>query len=374
MLHRVEEGSFLAILGPSGSGKTSLMNTLAGRVRATRNQHNKLNGLVTFRGTPITPQIARQISYITQEDFVFSFLTVYETLLLSAKFHLPITTSSEEIEEKVLFIANELGLSDVLQSLIGNANQRGISGGEKKRVAIGKELMSEPQYLFLDEPTTGLDSFQAYSLVELLKSLTHNGRVVISVLHQPRSSIFELFDNLLLLSLGKTMYFGDAALVLEYFNRIGYQCPEHHNPGDFLLDIISVDSRSETAKLDTTTKVSFIASKWISSAPTGGLFTSSADRMTTLRLESPVTNFTPEATTIWEKYVHWNVCFKLLLWRAAVETSRNSLALSIRCLTTLLIVALLSLVFQNLPYTEASIRDRQGLLFFVSINQVHILL
>ena len=150
---------------------------------------------------------------------------MYETLFLAAKYHLPVGTFNTEINTRVMTIAQELGLANAVHTIIGGGNQRGVSGGERKRVSIGKDFFSSPDLIFLDEPTSGLDAFQALSVVELLRNLTREGRIVVAVLHQPSSTIYDCFAKLLLLSNGRTMYFGTAAEAVSYFQQIGYPCP-----------------------------------------------------------------------------------------------------------------------------------------------------
>ena len=127
---------------------------------------------------------------------------------------------------------------------MGNALVRGISGGEKKRLNIATELVTDPSLVFLDEPTTGLDSFSAQSIMQTLLKMAQNARTVIATIHQPRSSIYQMFDMLMLLSEGRTMYFGHAAEAVSYFEHLGYFCPPEFNPSDFFLDFLSLDQRS----------------------------------------------------------------------------------------------------------------------------------
>ena len=105
-------------------------------------------------------------------------------------------------------VIDEMGLRKAKDTIIGDEKGRGVSGGERRRANIGAQLISDPAVLFLDEPTSGLDAFQANSVMESMKSLASNGRLVISVIHQPRSSIYEMFDRLLLLSSGRVMFLG----------------------------------------------------------------------------------------------------------------------------------------------------------------------
>lgn len=104
----------------------------------------------------------------------------------------------------------QMGLHDCADSKIGNWHLRGLSGGEKKRLSISLEIVTHPQVLFLDEPTTGLDSAAAFFVVEALRNIAHDGRIVVCTIHQPSSDVFNLFDDLLLISSGETVYFGEA--------------------------------------------------------------------------------------------------------------------------------------------------------------------
>ena len=121
---------------------------------------------------------------------------------------MPANSTKQEKENAVDDMINKLSLEKVKDSIIGSATRRGISGGEKKRCAIGKELLSSPTILFLDEPTSGLDSFQAISVIQALQKMALTGKIVVSVIHQPSSAIFKLFDSLLLLADGKVVYSG----------------------------------------------------------------------------------------------------------------------------------------------------------------------
>uniref|UniRef100_H2Z7M0 ABC transporter domain-containing protein n=1 Tax=Ciona savignyi TaxID=51511 RepID=H2Z7M0_CIOSA len=124
---------------------------------------------------------------------------------------------------------------------VGNEFVRGVSGGERKRVNIGMEMILDPPVLFLDEPTTGLDANTANSIVLLLYKLASGGRNIIMSIHQPRYSIFSLFDRLLLLNKGDIVYRGPAKQAVDHFKSIGFSCPRFHNPADFFLDIVGGD-------------------------------------------------------------------------------------------------------------------------------------
>ena len=160
---RVVAGELVSVLGQSGSGKTSFLNSLS--FRTPYSSSSSLTGRILLDGK-VADETTMQLSssYVEQDLSLFTYLTVEETLYLSAKFNLNVSLSEEDIERAVCDVMTELCLSKVKRCYVGGPNERGISGGERKRVAIAKELFSNPRILFMDEPTSGLDSFQAQSV------------------------------------------------------------------------------------------------------------------------------------------------------------------------------------------------------------------
>uniref|UniRef100_A0A8C1XWN1 ATP-binding cassette, sub-family G (WHITE), member 2a n=1 Tax=Cyprinus carpio TaxID=7962 RepID=A0A8C1XWN1_CYPCA len=222
-----------AILGATGSGKSSFLDVLA-----ARKDPAGLSGEVLIDGAPQPPNFKCLSGYVVQDDVVMGTLTVRENLRFSAALRLPKSIRQREKDEKVEKLIQELGLSKVADSRVGTQLIRGVSGGERKRTNIGMELIIDPPVLFLDEPTTGLDASTANSVLMLLKS----GRTIILSIHQPRYSIYRLFDSLTLLLGGRLVYHGPAQDALDYFSQIGYTCEPHNNPADFFLDVINGDS------------------------------------------------------------------------------------------------------------------------------------
>ena len=115
-----------------------------------------------------------------------------------------------------------------------------ISGGEKKRTAIGVELITDPSLILLDEPTSGLDSFKALQIVKLLKKLARSGKTIMATIHQPSSQAFKEFDNLILMMDGYIVYQGEAQKSAAYFASINYKCPIRSNPADFYMKVLAV--------------------------------------------------------------------------------------------------------------------------------------
>uniref|UniRef100_A0A803KM91 ABC transporter domain-containing protein n=1 Tax=Chenopodium quinoa TaxID=63459 RepID=A0A803KM91_CHEQI len=190
------------------------------------------------------------VAYVTQENVLLGTLTVRETLTYSAYLRLPPNLTKEEIEGIVEGAIMEMGLQECADTIIGNWHLRGISGGEQKRLSIALEILTRPRLLFLDEPTTGLDSASAFFVVQALRSVARDGgRTVISSIHQPSSEVFTLFDDLCLLSSGELVYFGDAKKAVLFFAQAGFPCPSKRNPSDHFLRCINSDFDKVTATL-----------------------------------------------------------------------------------------------------------------------------
>ncbi|KAL2505600.1 ABC transporter G family member 21 [Abeliophyllum distichum] len=169
---------------------------------------------------------------------LYPHLTVLETLTYAALLRLPNKLTRQEKTEHAEFIIIELGLTTCRNSMVGGSLFRGISGGERKRVSIGQEMLVNPSLLLLDEPTSGLDSTTAQRIVTTLRRLACGGRTVITTIHQPSSSLYMMFDKVIVLSEGCPIYSGIANNAMDYFASIGYKPGFNFmNPADFLLDL-----------------------------------------------------------------------------------------------------------------------------------------
>ncbi|CAM9624068.1 unnamed protein product [Chrysoparadoxa australica] len=234
-----QPGRLLALIGPSGCGKTSLINCLAGQVPAAGGS-TSLSGSVLINGLPLEAiDQQRCIAYVRQAQHFYPYLTVRETLSMSAGMMCG-ELNKWERTKLVEALLVKLGLSQAAESLMGDDLHATISGGERSTVfrLDGTAVFSAvtaPICIFLDEPTSGLDAFQAQRVMETLRALADDGHTVVVSIHQPRSSIFSLIDDVLLLSEGQVMYHGEASGALAYFDGLGYKCPSNFNPADFLV-------------------------------------------------------------------------------------------------------------------------------------------
>ncbi|KAM3206983.1 hypothetical protein ACQJBY_062270 [Aegilops geniculata] len=231
----VRPGEILAMLGPSGSGKTTLLTALGGRHR-----HALLSGKITYNGQPFSGAVKRRTGFVTQNDVLYPHLTVSETLWYTALLRLPRALSAGEKRAQAEAVARELGLTKVAHSMVGGVRGvRGLSGGERKRVSIGLEMLVDPSLLLLDEPTSGLDSTTAARIVGTLRRMAAGGgRTVVVTIHQPSSRLYHMFDKVILLSAeGRPIYYGRAADALSYFASVGFASPLSVNPADLMLDL-----------------------------------------------------------------------------------------------------------------------------------------
>jgi ABC-type multidrug transport system ATPase subunit/ABC-type multidrug transport system permease subunit len=234
-------GELTALMGASGAGKTTLLDVLAGRKTAGRVEGDILvNGYAKDAAT--FPRIA---GYVEQTDNHVGSATVFETLLFSARMRLPADTTEATRVSFVEEVMEILELTDIRNRLIGDADDISLSPGQLKRVTIGVELVANPAILFLDEPTTGLDSRGAQTVVRVIRRVAARGRAVVCTIHQPSAELFYMFDRLLLLQAGGyQVYFGPVGHrgreIVKYFTAIP-GCPpkpSRVNVASWMLEVI----------------------------------------------------------------------------------------------------------------------------------------
>ncbi|KAF3908799.1 hypothetical protein ABW21_db0207627 [Orbilia brochopaga] len=245
---RFQAGTLNVIMGPSGSGKSSLLNSMAQRLHNSLTTRYRQSGDILFNGSRVSDTVVRSLcSYVTQDDdALLPSLTVRETLRFAAGLRLPKWMSKMEKVQRAEDILLKMGLKDCADTLVGSEFLKGISGGEKRRVSIAIQVLTEPRVLLLDEPTSGLDSFTASSILEVLQGLASEGRTVICTIHQSRSDLFDRFGNVLLLARGgNVVYSGPSIDMLSYFDSLGFTCPTYINPADFALDLVTVNLQHE---------------------------------------------------------------------------------------------------------------------------------
>jgi ABC-type multidrug transport system ATPase subunit/ABC-type multidrug transport system permease subunit len=300
-----------------------------------------------------------------QDDLMFAHLTVFETLSLAAHFYCPITDTDEQKEKLVNGILAALGLYKARNTIIGDQKYRGVSGGERKRVNIATQIITDPAALFLDEPTSGLDAFQALAVMECIKSLADHGRMIVTVIHQPRSSIFALFDQLLLLSDGNDIFFGNADAAVDFFNRSGFPCPKSFNPADHFLDVLSRDTRSDESIEESTErliKIRKLATNSVNaSAALGKKEGGGGEQKVYSEVKAIGSNQELSVTDTLMRV-------KLLGWRSWKEITGDYKVIVGTYVISTILALVIGGIYSQLGNDQISIQDRSGLLFFMGVN------
>ncbi|CAM6083756.1 unnamed protein product [Calypogeia fissa] len=273
ILHKVsgiiKPGRMTLLLGPPSSGKTSLLLALAGKL----DKSLKVTGEVTYNGYKLNEFVPQKTSaYVNQYDLHIAQMTVRETLEYSAKsqdvgpsrydlltellkrekelgihpeadvdYYMKASTVEETSSSVITdYVMTILGLDICADTIVGNEMVRGISGGQKKRVTIGEMIVGRMKTLFMDEISTGLDSSTTFQIVRYFRDITHllNHTMLISLL-QPAPETYDLFDDVILLSEGQIAYHGPISDILEFFESLGFKCPERKGVADFLQEVTS---------------------------------------------------------------------------------------------------------------------------------------
>ncbi|KAI7840440.1 hypothetical protein COHA_005866 [Chlorella ohadii] len=334
---------FTAIMGPSGAGKSTLLNALACRL----DKGATLEGKVRLNGQPYTlATLKRLASYVMQDDLLNAHHTVEETLVFSAKVGM-------HCFAKVVALLLCMGAQ---HTLVGSPLRKGISGGERKRLCVAVELLTQPQLLFLDEPSSGLDSVTALSLCQLLRELADSrGCTILTTIHQPSSKIFELFHGLILLQTGRIVYQGPPTAAIAFFARHGFPCPPLTNPADHVMDVIATPPTSARG-----------------GSMAAGVRCYSTESF--VLQEPPVIEFSENASTSdlaleLRQQIPWARQYRVLLERCVKEQQRKWRTSLVQLVQSMLIAALIGGVFFQIGTTQTSVAKRLPVLFFCTINQ-----
>ncbi|XP_062517681.1 protein white-like [Corticium candelabrum] len=339
-------------MGASGAGKSTLMNILA-----HRNQGNlTVTGTVLLNGEEGGTDIGHVSAYVQQEDLFVGTLTVKEHLIFHALLRLRRSYTTAQRVERVENVIQELGLAKCSDTLIGIPGKtKSLSGGEKKRLSFASEILTNPPLLFVDEPTSGLDSFHAENVVSALRGMSVTGRTILCTIHQPASEVYAMFDRLLLLAEGRTVYLGKRKEAVAHFENLGYKCPENYNPADFFVHTLAI---IPTKQKECRQRVKTLADAFRSRQNASELQQSANEQSTEppkireeLRAEKGF-----KATLLTQ--------FTALFRRAWITNIREPNLLRVKFVQTLFTAILVGLVYLQVGRKTEQVQNINGALFF----------
>ncbi|KAH8816310.1 putative ABC transporter [Xylogone sp. PMI_703] len=360
----VQAGEICALMGPSwkwlrtdwliqssGCGKTTLLNVLARRNAATG---AKVDGAAMVNGlSPSTSAFRQMSSYVEQDDALIGSLTVSETMHFAARLAHKNTLDKASRIRRIDGLLDSFGLRGQAHTIVGTPIRKGISGGQKRRLSVASQLITGPKLLFLDEPTSGLDSAASWEVISYVKAIAkRNNLIVIASIHQPSTATFECFDKLLLLSAGKTHYFGPVAEVNSYFSTIGYPMPLHTNPAEYILDLMNVDfaTRREVAN----TRLNDIQGQWVNSSNNHALLS---------QIEDTTKNTHPIPTTDLSS-ANFALVVVTLLHRSFIKSYRDVVAYGIRIAMYIGLAIMMGTVWLRLKTNQEDIQPYINAIFF----------
>ncbi|XP_041462639.1 protein white-like [Lytechinus variegatus] len=353
-------GRLMALMGASGAGKTTLLNVLTNRgisdLEVTGNV--LLNGQ---RMSELGPALNELIGYVQQNDILPPTLTVREYLVFTGTMTMYKRLTSQQIYNKVDELLTQFSMLDCADSLI-DVGTFCISGSERKRLSVACKLFGERRLLFLDEPTTGLDSYVAQLLIGNLRSLADLGYNIVCTIHQPSSQVFNMFDQLFLLADGRCVYFGEREEAVPYFSVFGYTCPDTFSPADYLIDLLAIKPGRECACLDRVESIANAFSESTMAKTVHDLLCEEYERVgdnESIHLESSVSK---------SKQAPRMSQFIYLFWRCSIGLWRYPLLILLRFLLITCACVLLMVIYVHPDdtYTESRANGIQGLLFFMS--------
>ena len=345
----IKSGELLAVMGPSGCGKSSLLNFLTENIQFSENVTH--TGEVYINSEKVNFKRINEISsYVMQDDVLFDVLTPKETLMFVAKLRSKKQTLNfDKMADDLL---EELKLTKCKNTIIGNENRKGISGGERKRVSIGVEIISNPTILFLDEPTSGLDSQTSFIIIDFLKTLAETkNKAIIFTIHQPSSNIVNLFDRILLLNKGQCVYQGATENIIKYFEDIGHKLLIHSNPADaFMHKLEELNSRNSNILMEEYER---------------NIKPEIEDEINLILEDKPLKFNIPRKN---EQNAGFSTALVELMKRGFLNLIRNPLLLPLRFIFTMVFAFITCSIFSFLGTDFIGLNNRAGFLFFFTIN------
>lgn len=304
----------------------------------------------------------RLSGFVYQDDIFYGALTVMEHLTCMAHLKLDRRISAYEVESIIRDVVERTGLMKCLKTKIGEEGEgKMLSGGEKKRLAFATELLTQPAILFCDEPTTGLDAYNAQKIVETLQELaSKRNTAILCTIHQPSSALFAMFDQVLFISEGRVAFFGEPDDAVEFFGDYGYKCPVNYNPAEYLISVLSTETGScERASLKTASRLCDLFAVSEASQQRDLLVNLEMHMYEsgTYKVQDELNGFRPP---LWVTTFYW------LTWRSLLTVLRDPTVQLLRILQKVAIAFMAGLCFAgSINLSQSGIQAVGGILFIL---------
>ncbi|GFO40888.1 ATP-binding cassette sub-family g member [Plakobranchus ocellatus] len=359
----VPSGTLLAILGASGAGKSTLLNVLTHR----NTKSYTISGEIYVNGFLVDNNINEMSAYVQQDDLFISTLTVREQLQFRALLRMDKRVGTRARLARVEDVIQEMGLSKCASNRIGNigGTEKGLSGGERKRLSFASEALTNPPIFFCDEPTSGLDTFMARNIVSTLRKMAAKGRVILCTIHQPSSDIFAMFNQILLLAEGRTAFMGSQEKAMEFFGRLQFPCPPTYNPADHFILTLAVEPGREA---ECRTRTHHICDTFEESLEAKSI-SDQTEEMLNVDFERKIDPVVELALAGGSRYeASWFTQFRYLMWRAWVGMIRDVMLFRVRIFQILVMAIIVGLTYLRLGIEQKSVMSINGALFLMITN------
>lgn len=350
---RLRPRQLIAIMGPSGAGKSTLLDVLSGY------RISGIGGAVFINGRGrIMKRFKKMSCYIQQDDRLQGLLTVSENMALAADLKLPTKMDKYEKGEVIEDILTNLGLYEHM-----NTRASQLSGGQRKRLSIALELINNPLIMFLDEPTTGLDSSSCSQVVQLCQSLAHQGRTIVCTVHQPSASLFSIFDQVYVLAAGQCLYQGTTRNLVPYLEQAGVPCPIYHNPADYIIELACGEYGEDKIELLTCKAENGRSLEWFSSSD-------SIPSMEELRKQNPLTVLREQESDTGSEETSQSNQRSVLIKRGFLKAKRDSTMTHLRLIVNVLVGIMLGGLFINAGNEGSRVLENYNLLFAILMHHM----
>ncbi|XP_034944953.1 protein white-like isoform X2 [Chelonus insularis] len=343
-----------------GAGKTTLLNALTFQ----SGRGLTVSGMMAANGQRVTPSVlTSRTAYVQQDDLFIGTLTVKEHLLFQAMVRMDRHIPYYQRVERVNDVISELALTKCRNTIIGIPGRvKGLSGGERKRLAFASEVLTNPPLMFCDEPTSGLDSFMAHQVVSVLKDLAAQGKTIIATLHQPSSELFALFDRILLMAEGRVAFMGTPEQAYTFFKSVGAVCPSNYNPADYFVQVLAVVAGKEAECRHTINAVCDAFQR----SDHGMKIALEAEA-----IQNEFTDLLKDRKFKDKKSPYkasWCEQFRAVLWRSWLSVIKEPILIKVRLLQTFMVSLLIGVIYYGQVLDQDGVMNINGALFIFLTN------